>query len=248
MALLEITPLGLAAFRRLRYYNPFMSEPTIDPRWAELFSVMVHDVRTPMTVVAGYVDMLMKERFGPLTDKQRQILEEVQKSCGRVSTLLKEGSELTSIERKTTSIHRRDANLRDVLRAAIAQLPPLPDREVHVDLQTGSGDGAFRADAPRLANAFSALIAGLRREVVTTDRLLVRERPTGDGFEIRIGDEETVATLDGASITDLPIFNEWRGGSGMSLAVARRILNAHGGHLVAPPDGRKSGALVLFRG
>lgn len=224
-----------------------MPEPTTDPRWAELLSVMVHDVRTPMTVVAGYVDMLLKERFGPLTDKQRHILEEVQKACARVHGLLKEGSELTSIERKTISVHRREADLREVLRAAIDQLPPLPDREVHVDLQTGSGDSSFPADAARLTNAFTALIAGLRREVVLTDRLIVHERRTGDGFEIRIGDEETLALLDGASIDDLPVFNEWRGGLGMSLAVARRILNAHGGHLAAPPDERKTGAVVLLR-
>jgi K+-sensing histidine kinase KdpD len=224
-----------------------MSEPTIDPRWPELFSVMVHDVRTPITVVAGYVDMLLKERFGPLADKQRQILEEVQKSCARVSALLKEGSELTSIERKTTTVHRQQADLRQVLRTAIDQLPPLPDRDVHVDLETGSGDSWFAADAPRLANAFTALIAGLRREVVLSDRLLVRERRTGTGFEIRIGDEETLALLDGVSIDDLPVFNEWRGGVGMSLAVARRILNAHGGHVAAPPDGRKTGALVVLR-
>lgn len=207
---------------------------------------MVHDVRTPITVVAGYVDMLLKERFGPLADKQRHILEEVQKSCARVSALLKEGSELTSIERKTTTVHRQQSDLRQVLRTAIDQLPPLPDRDVHVDLQTGSGDSWFAADAPRLANAFTALIAGLRREVVLSDRLLVRERRTGNGFEIRIGDEETLALLDGASIDDLPVFNEWRGGVGMSLAVARRILNAHGGHVAAPPDERKTGALVVL--
>jgi K+-sensing histidine kinase KdpD len=224
-----------------------MPEPTIDPRWAELFSVMVHDVRTPMTVVAGYVDMLLKERFGPLTDKQRQILEEVQKSCGRVSGLLKEGSELTSIERKTTSLNRAPADLREVLRAAIEQLPRLPDREVHVDLQTGSGDAAFQADVTRLTNAFTSLIAGLRREVVLTDRLIVREQRTSDGFEICIGDEETLALFDGTSIAELPVFNEWRGGLGMSLAVARRILNGHGGQLAAPPDERKTGAVVLLR-
>jgi signal transduction histidine kinase len=199
-----------------------------------------------MTVVAGYVDMLLKERFGPLNDKQRHILEEVQKSCGRVSGLLKEGSELTSIERKTASLNRRPADLREVLRAAVDQLPPLPDREVKVDLQTGSGDAGLQADATRLTNAFASLISGLRREVVLTDRLIVREQRTSNGFEIRIGDEETLALFDGTSIRELPIFNEWRGGLGMSLAVARRILNAHGGHLAAPPDGRKTGAIVLL--
>ncbi len=224
-----------------------MPERTVDPRWPELFSVMVHDVRTPITVVAGYVDMLLKGRFGPLSDRQCHILQEVQKSCARVSALLKEGSDLTSIERNTVSLHRQPADLREVLRAAIDELPPLPDRDVHVDLQTGSGDSRFPADAPRLTKAFAALIAGLRREVVLSDRLLVQEERRGDGFEIRIGDEATLALLDGASIDDLPVFNEWRGGVGMSLAVARRILNAHGGQVAAPPDGRNTGALVVLR-
>jgi two-component system phosphate regulon sensor histidine kinase PhoR len=218
-----------------------------DPRWPDLFSVMVHDVRTPVTVVAGYVDMLLKERFGPLNDKQRHILEEVHKSCGRVSGLLNEGSELTSIERQNVSMNRRPADLRAILRAAIEQLPPLPDREVHVELQTGSGDASFEADPPRLTNAFTALLAGLRREVVTTNRLLVREQRTREGFEIRVGDEETLPLLDGASIPDLPVFDEWRGGVGMTLAIARRVFNAHEGHIVGAPDGRKTGALVVLR-
>ena len=220
---------------------------TTDPRWPDLFSVLVHDVRTPITVVAGYVDMLLKERFGPLSDKQRSILQEVQKSCGRVTGLLKEGSELTSIERSHMPLSRQPSDLRALLRAAIEQVPPMPDREVRIELQTGSGDPSFPADPARLTKAFAYLLFGLRREVVTSDRLLVQERRTGDGFEIRIGDEETLPLLDGASIDDLPVFDEWRGGVGVTLAIARRVLNAHDGQIAGVSEVKKTGALVVLR-
>ena len=45
---------------------------------------------------------------------------------------------------------------------------------------------------------------------------------------------------------NLPVFDEWRGGVGMSLAVARRIVNAHDGRVSGPPEGRKTGALIVL--
>jgi K+-sensing histidine kinase KdpD len=218
-----------------------------DPRWPDLFSVMVHDVRTPITVVAGYVDMLLKERFGALSDKQRSILAEVQKSCGRVTALLKEGSELTSMERTNMAMNRQPSDLRALLRAAVEQVPPMPERDVRIELLTGSGDASFQADATRLTRAFAYLLFGLRREVVTSDRLLVHERRTPHGFEIRIGDEETLPLFDGASIDDLPVFDEWRGGVGVTLAIARRVLNAHDGRIAGASELKKTGALVVLR-
>jgi signal transduction histidine kinase len=42
-------------------------------------------------------------------------------------------------------------------------------------------------------------------------------------------------------------FNEWRGGSGLSLAIARRVIAQHGGSLFSPPgDESKAAALVLL--
>jgi len=232
-----------------------MPEPTIDPRWTELFSVLVHDIRTPMTVINGYLDMLLKETFGPLNDRQRHLLSEIRKSYTKVYGILAEGSELTNIERGKATYTRKPADLHTILRTAVEQLPQ-PDREIRVDLELEDGDAPIQADADRLAKAFRSIIAGLRREVILTDYLVVREQRNGREFQIHIGDGETVQLFDGVSPDDLPIFNEWRGGVGMTLAVARRILNAHGARILAAPhagvkpdgepDERRSGALILL--
>src|SRR5213593_1291671 len=112
-----------------------MPDSPVDPRWPKILSLTVHEFRTPMTVVAGYIRMLLKDRAGPLTDPQRRLLEEAEKSCARLTALLTEVSDLSSLEAGTAPFNRQAADLNRSLRDAVEQLPPLPDRTVAIDLQ-----------------------------------------------------------------------------------------------------------------
>ena len=48
-----------------------------------VMSLAVHELRTPVTVVSGYLRMLLRDQAGPLTDKQRKMVEEADRSCTR---------------------------------------------------------------------------------------------------------------------------------------------------------------------
>src|SRR5262245_64465814 len=91
-----------------------------DPRWPKLLSLTTHEFRTPMTVVAGYIRMLLKERAGPVPDQQRRLLEEAEKSCARLSALLGEVSELSALEGGTATFNRAAVDLNAVMSEAIA--------------------------------------------------------------------------------------------------------------------------------
>src|SRR5829696_4987108 len=106
--------------------NP-MSVPPTDPRWPKILSLSVHEFRTPMTVVAGYIRMLLKDRAGPLNDQQRKLLEEAEKSCARLSALLGEVSELSNLEAGTAAVNKGQADLNAILQDAVNGLRPLPD-------------------------------------------------------------------------------------------------------------------------
>jgi signal transduction histidine kinase len=221
-----------------------MSDP-IDPRWPKVLSLTVHEFRTPLTVVSGYIRMLLRERAGAITDQQRRLLEEAEKSCGRLSALVSEVSELSNLEAGTLSFNREQTDLRAAIRTAAGQLPPLPDRDVPVALTLLDGPAAVTGDPVRLAQAFAALLGALRREIVTADPLAVREIPRTDGaFEFHVGDPETLAAI--AAGAERPVFDEWRGGVGLSLAVARRIVEAHGGEMWGAPRAHKAGARVIL--
>ena len=62
-------------------------------------SLAVHELRTPVTVVAGYLRMVLREQAGPVTEKQRKMLEEAERSCTRLSALVTEMSDLGSSNR-----------------------------------------------------------------------------------------------------------------------------------------------------
>ena len=219
-----------------------MSEP-IDPRWPKVLSLTVHEFRTPMTVVAGYIRMLLKERAGAVTDQQRRLLEEAEKSCGRLSALVSELSELSNLEGGALTFNRQPTDLRAAIRAAVEQLPPLPDRDVPVEVNLFDGPATIGGDPVRLAQAFGALCGALRREIITAEPLRVREvAAAGGGFEFHIGDPDALTVIAGDN--ERPAFDEWRGGVGLSLLVARRIIAAHGGRVWGAPGGRKAGAGV----
>jgi signal transduction histidine kinase len=227
-----------------------MPTDVVDPRWPKVLSLTVHEFRTPMTVVAGYLRMLLKDRAGPVNDQQRHMLEEAEKSCTRLSALLGEISELSALEGGTATFNRNDLNLRDVLSQSVDALPPLPDREITVELQTGNGSATINGDATRLKAALTSVITAMRRELVTSDRLILNEhvRPY-DGRNvswIAIGDAGRIPALAKADASGLTTFDEWRGGCGLSLAVARRIIDAHGASIWSPKEESKAGAVIAI--
>lgn len=226
-----------------------MSHGPADPRWPKLLSLAVHEFRTPITVVAGYIRMLLKDRAGPITDQQRRLLEEAEKSCGRLSALVSEMSDLSGLEGGTAGLNRANVDLAEVLRQAVEALPPMADREIAIDLQL-AGAAPIQGDATRLRTAMTSLLTALRREIVTSDRLIVNLKTQSfEGLDVAVvalGDADQMQAIASADPQTLQPFNEWRGGSGLSLAIARRIIAQHGGFLLAPPgEGNAGGVVVL---
>src|SRR5215475_4663268 len=133
-----------------------MATGTVDPRWPRLLSLTVHEFRTPMTVVAGYLRMLLKDRAGPVTEQQRRLLEEAEKSCTRLSALLAEVSDLANLEAGSGTFNKSTLELRPLIAEVIGALPPPPERELSVELVEGGNTSSVVGDPTRLRTAFTS--------------------------------------------------------------------------------------------
>jgi len=191
--------------------------------------------------------MVLKERAGPISEQQRKLLEEAEKSCGRLSGLVAELSDLSALEGDRATFTSTTIALDGLLAEQVASLPELPDREVRVELEA-DGPVRIQGDATRLRSAFSALMTALRREVIDSDRMIVRvsQSKPGSMCVIAIGIPGEIDGFASANPSRLGRFDEWRGGSGLSLPIARRVIGQHGGAIFAPPGDKKAGAVILL--
>jgi signal transduction histidine kinase len=211
----------------------------------EALSFAAHELRGPLQVMTGYLRMVMKDRPGTLEDQQRRLLGEVEKSCGRLRELLEEMSELSNLEKGEARFNRGAVDVLRLLKEASAELPPIPDREIAVDVAGVSVQ--VNGDAVRLKAAFRSILFALRRELVASDRIAVRvHRDPPDNVIISIDEAARFNRLLNVSPGDMGIFNERRGGCGLTLAIARRVIEAHAGRICGTPDGGKTGATILL--
>lgn len=225
-----------------------MANAPQDAKLSRLLSLSVHEFRSPISVVSGYLRMVLKDPTHTLDDRYRRMLEEAEKSCARLTAIVAEMSDLSALEAGTASFKKAPLDIRLVLADAIATLPPLADRTVDVELQQGDGPGLLQGDAARLKTAVMSILHGLRREIVNDDKLVVKEwyaeRQGNPVTWIAIADGENIDRVS-SQTEEFTTFDEWRGGCGLSLAVARRIINGHDGSIWSAANITKSAVIVL---
>ena len=215
-------------------------------------SLAVHELRTPVTVVAGYLRMLLKEQAGPLTDKQKKMLEEADRSCGRLGALVSEMSEFGKLEGNQIALARNDFDLHALAAELASGMHEGQDRGVTLSVRASADlDGTpvmVTGDRTRIAAAVKALMHSALRErgepgVVVVECSTVTGSP---GWAVlAIGDESVLPGLKSAAAAPLA-FDEWRGGLGLALPIARRVIEAHGGALWSG-DGTQSRAASALR-
>jgi signal transduction histidine kinase len=210
--------------------------PVPSPLDPQLLSLVVHEFRTPITIVAGYLRMMLRDSSNPLGDGHRRMVEEAERSCGRLAALVAELSDLTNLIAATAAFNRHDLNLFSILDEAVAQLASTTDLPI---VAGGTDEEAIvKGDAVRLRQALVATLTALRREMLPDDRLVVERQIYKAGKKrnaiIAAGTDAVVRRLLASPSRGIGPFNVWRGGAGLALVIAEQVINAHGGKLAAP--------------
>jgi two-component system, cell cycle sensor histidine kinase PleC len=197
-------------------------------------SLAAHELRTPLSVVGGYLRMLLREQGGPLSEKQRKMLEEAERSCARMAVLVSEMSDLGKLESGQLEIERRPLDLAALVAELASRMHEGSDRGVRLEARGTDRPLHVIGDRTRLEAAIGALLYASLRERGDPG-VIVAECSATAGPDaaaiVAISDETSVRELAQAAASGAP-FDEWmRGGLGLALPVARRIVEAHGGAL-----------------
>jgi signal transduction histidine kinase len=202
-----------------------------------LLTELSHELRTPVTVIVGYARLLLDEDVGPLNEVQRRFLQQSARSAQRLVDLIGKILEAAAHARGGVELECSEGPLAPTLDAVASLLAPLLEQK-HLDLEVELDGAASRAcfDALRVEQVLSNLLGNAIRHAPPGSTIHVASAPRPPGLvEVTVRDEGPgVAPADRERIF-LPYV---RGvglhrpeGLGLGLAIARRLVEAHGGSL-----------------
>ncbi len=198
-------------------------------------SLAVHEFRGPASIVLGYLRMLQRYTDSPLSERQQHMVAEAEKSCARIVEIVGELSDIGKLDGGRVTLARRPLDVFTLVTEVAELVHEAKDREVHLTLR-GDGVGApISGDAERLRAAFNAIFRAILREkpgpatVIAERRRVVRD---GRAHAVVIVSDE--ASVQEAYDREPAPFFEKRGGLGLALPLARRVIEGHGGRLWSP--------------
>lgn len=205
---------------------------------AALLRGFSHDVRNPLSAAAGSVQMLDKEMAGPLTDRQRRIVERVGRSLANALRLIEDlldlaRAETIHLEKERVDVREIVKELADTTRAQ-AEL-----RELTLNVEASGDLPRIETDPGRvrqiLGNLISNAVKYTERGGITL-RVALRKHASGRTCEV----VDVVDTGPGFREDQKRLlFREFQrfdtgnriGGAGIGLAISQRLANMLGGKI-----------------
>lgn len=222
-----------------------------EARRVRLLGEVAHEMRTPLTVIDGYVEGMIDGVLPTTSTELMQVSEEVRR-------LRRLGDDLTALSKAEEGqlvMVPVDIDLRTVVTGAAERLrPQAEDAGLSLTVEPGAGALTLQADPDRLAQVVTNLIGNAIRATPPGGRIAVVCAREGRDALVSVAD-----TGDGLAASELEsIFERFYRvpgrrttghdtGSGIGLTIARGIVRAHGGDLTAASPGPGRGATFTAR-
>jgi len=216
-----------------------------------------HELRTPMTHVKGYIDLLLADDFGALSLDQRQAVDVLKRASERLSRLIDDLILFSTAETSTIQITKTDIDLHYLAKEIIDHNNKLAgQKNIRLWLDCPQQTLHAYADAERVRWVINQLIDNaikytqpdgevFLRVIPSNGDIIVSVIDTGIGIDPARFEEmfEPFHQLDGSSTRK-------QGGTGLGLTLAKKIVEAHGSHLVVssiPGKGSKFDFMLQTR-
>jgi signal transduction histidine kinase len=202
---------------------------------SNLVANISHELRTPLTHLTGYLDLLLAGDLGPLNSQQRAALEVIQRSSERLAQLIEDLILFSVSEKNQIYLNIRPVNAFELLSSVYQRNSHKAiERQVQFHLDPPDNALMISADQEKVSWVLMQLVDNaikftppLGTVSISTERdesfLKIQVSDTGIGIPANRIEHifEPFVQLDGSSTRKA-------GGTGLGLALARRIIEAHG--------------------
>jgi PAS domain S-box-containing protein len=201
----------------------------------DMLAIVAHDLRNPLNTIYMSAQLLLdivSETDHPTEHRQLAI---VQRAASRMNGLIQDLLEVKRIEEGNLALEKRQIDVESIIAEALDTLRPIAAASsLSLESDVAAGLPAIDVDSPRIQQVLSNLVGNAIKFTPAGGQIVLRVRPMESEACFIVSD-----TGQGIAPEELPhIFGRfWQGkrtdrrGIGLGLAIAKGIVEAHGGRI-----------------
>lgn len=196
-----------------------------------------YELRSPLTNVIGFTDLLSAGMVGALNDKQQDYLGHIQQSSKALMALIDDILDLASLDTGELELHAEETDIRETIEAAVAGVRDrLAEQNLLLTLDVPSDIGHFTADAKRVRQILFNLLSNAVGFSRPGGRVTVQARRDHEQNIILTVEDEGRGIPADIIERVFDRFETHTGGTkhrgpGLGLSLVRAFVELHGGHV-----------------
>lgn len=208
----------------------------------ELITNVAHDLRTPLTSIIGYLELLSGKVEMP-PQMQRKYIDIAYSKAKRLEKLIEDLFGFTKLNYGKISMHMAKVDIIKLLSQLLEEsYPNFADKGLSYELQSNVPAKVITADGNLLARLFDNLINNAIKYGADGKRVIVKVTAGSSSVQVSVTNYGYVIPAE-----ELPLIFEkfyrveqsrstHTGGTGLGLAIVKNIVDMHGGTITVNSD------------
>jgi len=202
------------------------------------FNVSSHEIKTPLSSIKGYTQMLIKEQFGTINEQQKEVLEVLKRNTDYLNHLINNYLSLVQLQAGTMKFMVEKIPIKSLIKDTMDVMCPLADsKKIKIDVRLAEGLPSPSIDVDRIkqvliniignAIKFSPERASIKINVKKKNEYILFEI---QDFGLGIPKNEHEKIFD-MFFRSESIQNKNIKGTGLGLPISKAIIEAQGGRI-----------------
>jgi signal transduction histidine kinase len=205
---------------------------------SDFVTLVAHELRSPLTTITGYVDLLLEEPVGASAEAQRESLSIVQRNADRLLHLIDDLLDIARIEAGKVELRRTRLDLPGVIQdAAEALRPQIEAKGQRLSIDLAAELPGVSGDADRVTQILTNLLSNAHKYTSPAGTIRISAHPERGRVRIDVQDTGIGLSSDDQAHLFTKFFRAQHraatgvGGTGLGLAITRALVELHGGDI-----------------
>ncbi|WP_321420807.1 PAS domain S-box protein [uncultured Methanomethylovorans sp.] len=236
---------------KLRKYADELSKAnkeleSLDRMKNELLSNVSHELKTPLTSIKGYGDLLMEGDLGEMNYKQLKALKTIIRNTERLRRLIDSLLYVSMAEAETITYEFRKIDINDLIDNAVTDMAmPIAEKNIEVLHQVQEDLTQIEGDAEKLTDMLTNVLDNAIKFTPSGGKISIFAKKGGENIQISIQDNGIGIAADLLPFLFQkfyqidPSMRRKYGGTGLGLFICKKIVDAHKGKIWVESEQRK---------